>query len=77
MKTKVYCVYRGYRSTAAIAVYFNEDEAVSLIKNIAEANNGGIYRMWTMDNVDFYDCGLNIYKIVEKDLQEIQDNLLT
>ena len=77
MKTKVYCVYRGYRSTEAIAVYYNPNRAVELIKSIADANNGGIYRMWTMDNVDYYDCGLNIYKVVEKDLQEIKDNLLT
>ena len=46
------------------------DQVIALVHNTAAERNFGFYRSWTMDGIDFYDCGDIVYKVVEKDLQE-------
>jgi hypothetical protein len=70
MESKQYFVYRGYRGSEPIAIYHNMDQVIALVHNTAAEHNFGFYRSWTMDGIDFYDCGDIVYKVVEKDFQE-------
>lgn len=70
MEDKQYFVYRGYRGSEPIAIYYSMDQVTAFIQNSAAQRNYGLYRSWTLGGVDFYDCGDVVYKVVEKDFQE-------
>ena len=77
MENKQYFIYRGYRGTDAVAIYYSYDQVMAYIMNYAAGHNNGIYRSWCIDDIDFYDCGPTVFKVIAKDFEDIREVLLT
>lgn len=65
-----YLVYRGYTAQEPFAEYYSMDQVTALVHNYAAQYNYGLYRSWTIDGTDYYDCGaivLMVKKLIKFD----------
>ena len=59
-----YLIYQSFRAASDPVVAFNtEDEVANFITSEADRLNYGLYRWWSIDNVDYYDVGPHIYAV--------------
>lgn len=59
-----YLIYQSFASASQpVKVFDTEDQVRIFITDQANELNYGLYRWWTIDNVDYYDVGPCIYAV--------------
>lgn len=57
-----YEISKAYTDTF-VCVVDTQEEVMKYVERKANKFNFGLYRYWTIEDVDYYDCGPTVYKV--------------
>ena len=59
-------MFKVYKWDKLVASFENWDDVMKFVGARAQEDNCGIFRHWVMDGVHHFDCGPDVYRVVEE-----------